>query len=1619
MHGPTPRRGSSAGLLVLALASLASPARAADPAPPAPDVRIDEVTAPAVVNLTDVLGFDITVTNNRGADVPCEVLILMRRPSFRGFRQVARRKAVLRPGRTGLAVRLMPFAVGLQIFRVALSPFPGKVDAHYDLAVNVVDMPTRALVIAGAPSREYVLLAPVLIRDPGVKTACWFQSADPDYIQQGNVTLDRLPTTAREWAAFDVVILLDPDPDRLTKDQVAGLESLVRSGGGLMIVGGRTFGPAALVRKRPAVRALLPVTLDPKREPDRGRIEKPFRVARTLVARRHPLFAIHPNTIAMDRLWSAAERNPFYVAQPVAGVKSGGIALLQRAGDDRETACLMAAARHGEGVVIYSGLDSLWRWREVADGSLYERFWHHVVRYLSPPGPAEAPSAVLTADRKQYEAGDTVDLTLRILRPGLVGCLKGGPLEITATDEAGNAAAYRLHPDPKGGPVYRGTGKALRPGLLVFQARLTGPKANAVLFEVPLGVPVWPARTRVRLTAPGMNLAEARLRPIEIACRIESATDVRTVRVLHQVGGGPVRPLSEAVTGLLPQTGRDIRIRFTWPLDRMDVPVGTTIRYLVRVDADRPEGPVPVESESAYIRLVTPTECQKSILEQTVPALAETRLAFQRQWSAFQDGRRRAADGGAGARPTWWAALALDQDRAMANAKQARETVRASITRAERNGLTRACMAVQLKAAAGLLDRVIERAHPAIRRTMDAASLSDTSDAVRVNALRIRALTKVREDQETAALALHRARRRLENWADLQTAAVKATLLHEEQRAVAAETRRIAARYIGREPEDLTDAELEALILLGRRQKKIFEDARALERDLIKRMRITQMTRRGVAAVLLARTFSALRGDRVADRTQRAWLQIENAQPSMITADQDAVVKTLETVRDDLLTAGQTIAEDPPVMPDMPLPSPIDSEAATSRPSSGDPETPRPPPKVEAPATDQPVEDGPYTMPPLIFPPPPPPPPAEGDLVLSIATALDLVNDVFARMRYLAENPDKSPRFQRTKLGMLRERQGDALAALDKAIAAAGRHKRPFCRDALAWIRADAVQTQSLIRAGHIWPLTQQLQHDLVNGLRDVLSFLAWREAAAESAKARRAEGDVDVFGRRHLLMSRDAGTVEAMIATINRAWVLQRRAAATVRRFETRPAGLDAERAIEKRNRKRAAEDQKQVAALLRSADARRDDLTKQGRYELEGAGIPGMVALEADGYIAGIAGGTPDKELGGHLGKLADALAVARRQLAELVDARLPAPAYTRRLDTGLSLPSSDRTVTDIIRVGKAPAFIIDPYAGISTDPVEILFKPRNQTMVSRSLGYLIRKQDKDGGWFDAKYPSNTGVTGLCCLALMAAGNRPRAGPQGDALDRGLAFLIRNARPDGSIVGENHNPLGPMYEQCYATMALTQACGDLPWQPAVRGIIGRSVRLLERSQKRDGGWRYTFSTEGQSDTCVTANVFLALWTARKAGFTVKADTFRRAVAFMERCGLPEGGFRYRLRGRIMSPSMGGAGILVLAAASSLDHPMIPPTRDRIDYDYRRHTVNELVERRYAVFNTFCAGLTMYLCGPEYWPHWYRKTVMVYRSMQRRDGELRDGQGNTVYPTAQALMVLLAPLGYQPMFER
>jgi hypothetical protein len=150
---------------------------------------------------------------------------------------------------------------------------------------------------------------------------------------------------------------------------------------------------------------------------------------------------------------------------------------------------------------------------------------------------------------------------------------------------------------------------------------------------------------------------------------------------------------------------------------------------------------------------------------------------------------------------------------------------------------------------------------------------------------------------------------------------------------------------------------------------------------------------------------------------------------------------------------------------------------------------------------------------------------------------------------------------------------------------------------------------------------------------------------------------------------------------------------------------------------------------------------------------------------------------------------------------------------------------------------------------------------------------------------------VAAICGLAFLADGAEPAHDTlEGRALRECLRLVLGSQRADGVFAAPGQ--AGPMYGHAFATAFVAHALartGD----PALRRPLERAVRLTERCQNAEGGWRYKPESL-DADGSATAVQLLGLRAADRAGVAVDAGVVDRAAAYLAKLRNADGGFAY-----------------------------------------------------------------------------------------------------------------------------
>jgi len=160
-----------------------------------------------------------------------------------------------------------------------------------------------------------------------------------------------------------------------------------------------------------------------------------------------------------------------------------------------------------------------------------------------------------------------------------------------------------------------------------------------------------------------------------------------------------------------------------------------------------------------------------------------------------------------------------------------------------------------------------------------------------------------------------------------------------------------------------------------------------------------------------------------------------------------------------------------------------------------------------------------------------------------------------------------------------------------------------------------------------------------------------------------------------------------------------------------------------------------------------------------------------------------------------------------------------------------------------------------------------------INRAVEYLRSSQQSDGHWRYTNAQFSPGVTGLCVLALNAAG-LPSDDP---AVARGLRYLEAN----GNV------PSRRTYQYACIMMAMS-ACDPVRYRKAIVSY----ARWLCQAQLANGMWSY--DGQGRGDNSNTQFALLGLLAAIDAGIEIPRGVLRAANDHFRSTQLKDGGWGY-----------------------------------------------------------------------------------------------------------------------------
>jgi hypothetical protein len=305
-----------------------------------------------------------------------------------------------------------------------------------------------------------------------------------------------------------------------------------------------------------------------------------------------------------------------------------------------------------------------------------------------------------------------------------------------------------------------------------------------------------------------------------------------------------------------------------------------------------------------------------------------------------------------------------------------------------------------------------------------------------------------------------------------------------------------------------------------------------------------------------------------------------------------------------------------------------------------------------------------------------------------------------------------------------------------------------------------------------------------------------------------------------------------------------------------------------------------------------------------------------------------------------------------------------------------------------------------------------PPLRAAIERGQVYLAKVQEADGNFGDTRYGKHVGITALGCLALMADGHVPGRGKYGHVVQKGLDFVLSSSQETGLIAKDTSH--GPMYGHGFATLFLGEIYG-MTSDRRVREALVKATRLIINSQNEEGGWRYR-PEPADADLSVTICQVMALRSAREAGIHVPKKTIDRAVEYVKKSQVADGGFKYMMHSGGSAFPRSAAGVATFYYAGVYEGDAI---KRGLNYlmAYQREMSNRTFGHYF--YGQYYAVQAMYLAGGNYWRQWYpaiRKELL--NRQDDTDGSWDSTHGKS-YGTAMAMIILQVPHRYLPVLQR
>lgn len=379
--------------------------------------------------------------------------------------------------------------------RVSVNEFNDE-DNEMTMSVRVFDRPTRVLLVAGGPMRDYQFVRNLLYRHKSVEVDVYLQTAAVGTSQESNNLLGEFPSAREALFEYDVIMAFDPDWRLIPSEGVANLVDWVyQEGGGLVLVAGdvNTVQLASaseqatpLQEQLLPLKELYPVVLTSYLSEMRfdQTSSQPWPLEFTQEGQRAEFLQLTDDPVTSLARWK--EFSGFYRCYPTSGAKAGATVLARfsdpRSQNEYGFPILLAEQFYGQGRTLYLGSGEVWRLRAVSDED-YDRFWIKALREVGQGRMKRGTKrGVILPESRKLLLGQTARIRARLLDAQFLP-LEANEVSLKVFDPAGRQIlpAPRLQPDGSRPGEFVGDFRVGQAG--IYRLELPVPESNEQLTD--------------------------------------------------------------------------------------------------------------------------------------------------------------------------------------------------------------------------------------------------------------------------------------------------------------------------------------------------------------------------------------------------------------------------------------------------------------------------------------------------------------------------------------------------------------------------------------------------------------------------------------------------------------------------------------------------------------------------------------------------------------------------------------------------------------------------------------------------------------------------------------------------------------------------------------------------------------------------------------------------------------------------------------------------------------------------------------------------------------------------------------------------------------------------------